>query len=394
MTESFDFISLLPNSLLSTIISFLPFKEAVRTSVLSKNWLNICKSTTNIEFNELFFVKPNEPPEIRKAQRRTFLEFTRSWIVNHTGTLVDKFCLTLSMPQNVGDVIERCIAFATQHGVKELELDFSDPNWHQNKVHYYNHGAQFKLPEHVYWYTRLESLKLYSCSFVETEMVNFHALKQVYLGWMEVSVVAIKALLTNCKMLESLSMQRCWNFDSFDLGQEQNTRLRKLVLDKCLFLFVYFKVNAPNLKIFKYCGLMKFFIIEIDSLEMEEADMDLKVMVIPSGRESLRMQQDMNVRHLIIKTALHENEFLGITFLLNSCPMLEYLTIELCTEKNMSDYKPLFDFNRARFWIDNVGAYKCLSSSLRVPQQGETGVDTNYRKTESQYLRFSHSKDV
>jgi len=77
-------------------------------------------------------------------------------------------------------------------------------------------------------------LKQYSCSFVETEVLNnFHELKEVSLGWIEVRLSAIKALLSNYNMLESLSFKRCWNLEKFDLGEEQHTGLRKLVLDKC-----------------------------------------------------------------------------------------------------------------------------------------------------------------
>ncbi|TKY57257.1 putative F-box protein [Spatholobus suberectus] len=219
-------------------------------------------------------------------------------------------------------------------------------------------------------------------------MLNFHILKEVSLGWMEVRLTAIKALLTNCKMLESLSFNKCWNSDKFNLGEVEYVGLRKLVLDKCRFEFYFFKVNAPNLKIFKCCGLMNFFIIEIHSPIMEVVDHDFSLeyefeghgdplcnlvkdlctarvlTVIPSGPEQLR---DMHVQHLIMKMALHEDEFLGITFFLNSCPMLERLTIELCLEKNdLFDYEPPFYFNRTQFWIDNVEDYECLRSSLEV----------------------------
>lgn len=47
------------------------------------------------------------------------------------------------------------------------------------------------------------------------------------------------------------------------------------------------------------------------------------------------MDVNMNVKHLILKTAMHENEFMGITFLFNSCPTLESLTIELGLPKNL-----------------------------------------------------------
>ncbi|XP_061370445.1 F-box protein At3g62230-like [Gastrolobium bilobum] len=407
MAPSFDMLSSLPDSLLSSIVSYLPFKEAVRTSVLSKSWENIFKATKNIEFNELFFVRFDEPydDETREAQRRAFLDFATSWIDNYGQNVLDKFSLRLSMPnRSAVGVIERCIAFATQHGVKELELDFSDPDWNENIIYYDDHEALFELPRHVYDHSCLEYLKLFSCSFVATDTVNFHALKEVSLGWMEVRLTAIQALLSNCKMLEILSLKKCWNFDDFEIGGEILS-LRKLVVEKCRFQFDIFKVHAPNLKYFKYSGLMNFFVLELRSMVMEEADLDFSLefgfeghgsflyylledlhnvsvltvcsyllQVITTGFEPMRTDRDMNVTHLTMKTALHENEFCGITFMLNSCPILERLTIELGFPKHLFGYEPLFKFDPKRFWIDHVYIYRCVRHTLKeVEIKGFTG---------------------
>ncbi|RDX84044.1 putative F-box/LRR-repeat protein, partial [Mucuna pruriens] len=416
MAESVDGFTSLPIELLLTILSQLPFKEVVRNCVLSKKWSKICKSTTNMEFNELFFVKLDESDETKEAQRRAFLEFINIWIGNHQGSVVDKFSLRLSMPENVGDIIDRCVSFATLRGVKELALDFADADRSEDMVYFDDYEAQLMLPAQVYEHSSLESLKLYSCGFVVAQMVNFHLLKQVSLGWMKVSLAVIKALLSNCEMLESLSFNKCWNSENFDLGDEPNNTLRKLDIDKCRYDYGVFRINAPNLKIFKYCGLMHAFNVEIHCLELEEAHLDFSpeygfegyghplcnlvealytarlltvcsfvLQVIPSGPEQIR---DMHVRHLIMKAALHQNEFMGITFFLNCCPMLEHLTIEISSLNDLFDYEAPFDFNLMRFWIDHVGVYKCLRSSLKVVEiNGFTGTMNQHHVL--RYLIFS-----
>lgn len=58
--------------------------------------------------------------------------------------------------------------------------------------------------------------------------------------------------------------------------------------------------------------------------------------VIPTGPEQLRMEVDMDARHLIMKTALDDDEFIGISFFLNSCPLLERLTIEIGPKSELS----------------------------------------------------------
>lgn len=37
----------------------------------------------------------------------------------------------------------------------------------------------------------------------------------------------------------------------------------------------------------------------------------------------------LNVRHLILKTQMHKYELCGFEFLLNSCPLLEKLTLDI-----------------------------------------------------------------
>ncbi|CAJ1971374.1 unnamed protein product [Sphenostylis stenocarpa] len=389
---------LLPLELLLIIVSFLPFKEAVRNSVLFKNWFKACKSTKNVEFNELFFVKPDQSSETREAQRTAFLDFIRIWIANHKGADLDKFSLKLSIIGNVGEIIDQCVDFATRREVKELELDFTDSSWDMHEDYFADYEAPFELPRQTYAHIGLEYLKLYSCSFLETEVRNFRVLKEVSLGWMKVSLTAIKALLSNCEMLRSLSFKRCWNAESFHLGQEETAGLRKFVIERCRFGFDSFKVNAPNLKIFKYFGRMRFNIMtEIHSTEMEEVDLDFTfeylyqgyghalhcllkqlstarvltvcsymLQIIPSGPEQLQMEHSMHVRHLIMKASLHEDELLGIAFFLNSCPILECLTIQLCLKNDLSDNEEPFYFNLMRFWVDFLGDCECLRSSLEV----------------------------
>jgi len=42
----------------------------------------------------------------------------------------------------------------------------------------------------------------------------------------------------------------------------------------------------------------------------------------------------MKVKHLIMKASLHKFEFTGIAFMLNSCPNLEHLTVEIVDGKH------------------------------------------------------------
>ncbi|KAK7276802.1 hypothetical protein RIF29_17948 [Crotalaria pallida] len=378
MAESFDMLSLLPESLIIIIISLLPFKEAVRTSILSKSWSisKLFKKTTNIEFNELFFVKSDQPSHQRKAQRRAFLDFITSWIHdpnNHHESVVDKFCLRLSMDDNSvtsdGDIVQECIAFATQRGVKELELDFSCPNWYEENNDYRPLNilyvpSVFELPKKVYEHTCLQSLKLYKCGFVENGFNNFHALKEVSFGWMEVRVNVINNLPSNCKVLESLSLTRCWDGDAFDITDE-NGMLRKLVVDWCVYNFRSntFRVVAPNLKFFKYCRMVNNF--DVKGV-MEEAYLDLASdWLYNNGSDDVRLYK-----------------------LMEDLDAVKVLTI--CSHFLRSHEPTILAFDPMEFWRKNARVhYECLESSLKVVEiNGFQGNNNNLLRVLESFIRW------
>ncbi|XP_027340949.1 F-box protein At3g62230-like [Abrus precatorius] len=423
MENNFDRFSLLPDALLLTIISLLPFKEAVRTCIFSKRWLHLWEKTPYIEFNELFFVKPNESFYSRVAQRNAFLKFMTLWLDNRKEGVMEKFSLKLSNPEEASEIIERSVAFVTKHGVKELELDFSNPNWEKEDFPK-KRVALFKLPKDVYEHETVESLKLYSCSFIENDLTNLHALKEVSLGWMEVTLDAITTLLSNCKMIESLILKKCWNSKHFEIGGKE-LNLKRLVVDNCNFQIAMFKVNAPNLCFFKYAGSMSIFEIKA-STALEEAHLDFNLefgsiglgfylqglmkdlytvrvltvctfvlQVLPVGQK-LRMEHDMKTRHLIMQMTLHDYELQGISFLLNSCPVLESLTLELGLGRTSEDDEDLIELvdnpirwmnaedgefirivDSKKTWMENLLIYECLESTLKLVEVKDFVVSVN-----------------
>ncbi|PIA46853.1 hypothetical protein AQUCO_01500414v1 [Aquilegia coerulea] len=50
-----DRLSYLPDPIRDHIVSFLPTKDAIRTSILSRQWENVCSSLSNMEFNKATF---------------------------------------------------------------------------------------------------------------------------------------------------------------------------------------------------------------------------------------------------------------------------------------------------------------------------------------------------
>lgn len=82
-SNNLDLFSTLTSSLLVLIVSYLPFKEAVRTSILSKRWRNIWRETKSIEFHEKFFVDLEETEEKQRIQRSSLFDFARNFVASY-----------------------------------------------------------------------------------------------------------------------------------------------------------------------------------------------------------------------------------------------------------------------------------------------------------------------
>ncbi|CAL5209069.1 unnamed protein product [Lathyrus oleraceus] len=397
--NNLDLFSLLPESLLLAIVSFLPFKEAAaRTCILNKKWLNIWQSGNDIDFDENFFVDSTSD-EIKQAQRKVFIDFITNWIAHFTQRDINKFSLKISNPHSCRNTIESCVEFAAQRRVKDLTLDFSDKrNFNNNKD-----NALFPVPTQVYQLgSSLESLKLSSCGFIVPDSLNFDALRDLSLSCVHVKIKTLKSLLSSCSTIQSLSLEKCWGLQHFDLGYVPIC-LRRLVVNKCEIELDYLSFNAPILQYFKYSGLV--FTSDINAKEIEEVDIDFALesrfnecgnelcqilldfsaakiltvcsyllQVIPSGDEPVQIQGDLNVKHLILNTQLHPNELGGLEFLLNSCSLMEKLTLNLGSGVIFEDYKNPYDVDLKNFWQRRRVVPTCLMRSLKV-------VEVNKSKT-------------
>ncbi|KAK2984828.1 hypothetical protein RJ640_004653 [Escallonia rubra] len=339
-----DIISSMPESILFIIVSRLPFKEAAKTSILSTKWRSIWLATTNIEFDERHFVKQDEESQENKEnQRRDLIRFARRWIESYKEPVIHKFRLAFSYPANHALDMHHCIGFAVARGVKVLDLDFSVPSWNEMSLEDH-HGALFGLPFYVYARPaeNLESLKLFSCNFLVARFKIFRALKNLSLGWVNLTTSVVTALLTKCPVLESLSLKRCSGLDYLDISSPS---LTSLVVDMCLDLKRGIRVDARTLRFLKYLGR-----------------------VIPTAEDRLSVEPPLEVEHLTLKTALDAKEYYGITFFLSSCPYLKTLSIDLTAPSRIFEgYNidlPLdcHDFLMTKPYV----VYPCVSSTLKV----------------------------
>ena len=130
----------LPEDILRHILSFLPTRDAVRTSVLSKVWEYLWASTPNLDFDMYSLAK-------RKRKRKLFMNFVERVLYLRDSSVLQRFTLCYDVLQDASRV-NSWISVAVRHNVQVLSI----------KLRNFEDG--FSLPYVLFTCKALKSLHL------------------------------------------------------------------------------------------------------------------------------------------------------------------------------------------------------------------------------------------
>jgi hypothetical protein len=208
ITASDDRLSALPDGVLHTILSFLPARQLVQTSLLSRRWKDLWCSTPCINIDEREF----DIGSGRNVQAKKWSKFenfnTNLLLFRSNAASVDKFCL-YAHEHNHRDVdkwIRRGIKYCPAH------LHISVLN-----------DVAFKLPS------------LGSC---------FGTLRRLYLSNVSLDNCFAELLSSGSSPLEILELRSCWNY-FWDITSHT---LKDLFIDSCIHHDAHpLVITAPGL---------------------------------------------------------------------------------------------------------------------------------------------------
>ncbi|XP_059439460.1 F-box/LRR-repeat protein At3g58900-like isoform X2 [Corylus avellana] len=114
-------LSDLPEEILRHILSFLPTKHAVRTSVLSKRWEYLWASIPNLDFKRSLPTYFNGPIEKYKSKRRLLMNFVERVLCLRDSYAIKRFTLPCDV---LGDAarVNTWISAVVRHNVQELNI--------------------------------------------------------------------------------------------------------------------------------------------------------------------------------------------------------------------------------------------------------------------------------
>ncbi|XP_022895222.1 F-box/FBD/LRR-repeat protein At1g13570-like [Olea europaea var. sylvestris] len=201
--------------IIDNILSSLPLRDAVRTSILSSKWRFKWVTLPHLVFENQSVLISAQDQTIIKNKLVSVIDHV---LLLHTGPIY-RFKLSHRDLQGVSDV-DRWILFLSRGFVKEFILEI----WK---------GHRYKLPSSMYSFQKLIHLELFNCLLKPPYTFNgFKSLKSLDLQHITMDQGAFEDMVSNCPLLERLTLM---NFDGF----------------------THLKIHAPNLVFFDVGGVFE-----------------------------------------------------------------------------------------------------------------------------------------
>ncbi|CAN8246079.1 unnamed protein product [Cochlearia groenlandica] len=271
-----DQINELPDSLLTQILSYLPTKDSVKTSVLSKRWKCLWLSVPVLDLNV-----SDLPGEVFPSFINRFLES------NHRSKML-KFKITYVDPNIDCDRLVELIATVVDIGVRHLDVE---TNLAPRVLDF--------MPQNIYKSNTLVSLKLKNVDLEDPvgSVVSLPCLKILHLEdiCFYGDTLFMEKLLSGCPVLEDLTLIRPFDFYFRDVLMF--LRVRSQTLKRFCFTFAYrvvdkthvVEIDAPRLEYLSFKdkqsdmivvkNLSSLFIVDIDTtfnVEYHNSPLDLR----------------------------------------------------------------------------------------------------------------------
>jgi hypothetical protein len=261
-----DRISNLPDSFLCHILSFLPTKESVATSILSSRWKLLWTLVPNLEFD---VDKLNKTSTSLSSDQLNQCHFSfghilsRVWALRNVNS-VHKFILKWSSYADSDPIhVDSCVRAVIAHGVEQLYLKISLKQ-------------PFEFPRSLYFCKTLVVLNLERgllinppCASSLPSLKTLHLICVTY-----ANDDSLCTLLSGCLVLQNLFVKVEWEIE-YELKIIVPT-LKRLHIH-ISFQDYILEINAPSLEYFYFRGEMSSLILLENLSNLVEAVVDIGV---------------------------------------------------------------------------------------------------------------------
>ncbi|XP_076907986.1 F-box/FBD/LRR-repeat protein At1g13570-like [Bidens hawaiensis] len=182
-----DIISNIPQNIIESILSRMPLRDAVRTSVLSKKWRYSWRGMPRLTFTHKMarLLSTSGCSELKCELAKAIYHV----LLLHKGPQILEFKCLVSFLHMESEFAQIISYLAMRNCVKELSFT--------------NDNSSYKLPSSFFSLQGLERLLLQSCTFEPPLTVNgFSQLKRIVFGNVEVTAQVLQRFLSKCPLLE------------------------------------------------------------------------------------------------------------------------------------------------------------------------------------------------
>ncbi|KAG0513474.1 hypothetical protein BDA96_10G105400 [Sorghum bicolor] len=238
----------LPVDVLGTILSKLPPKEMVRTSVLSNEWKHIWTVCPKLRFDGAAMC--GQDVAGTQHYTRKFIDNVNGVLKQYHGKVVEEFGVKFEFDAMLAEHLDCWVNFALSSRAKNLALDLLPARWGLRPDRY-------RFPIELFdggRISRLQHLQLSCVSFDEpsSQLCGFPNLKKLDLDVVNITRKGLEDMLSNCSNLEWLSIGRC-HLDNDELRVHRPLpRLLYLNVAYCAISKIEF--IAMNLQTFVFQG--------------------------------------------------------------------------------------------------------------------------------------------
>ncbi|PIN05721.1 hypothetical protein CDL12_21750 [Handroanthus impetiginosus] len=251
-----DRLSMLPEPILHHILSYLPTKDATKTSVLSKTFNSAWKSSPVLDFNQYSFQKysrKNAKTQRRSSTVQDFCNYVDRTISNRdlVQTGISKFQVVVNFnSRNITSYhknLDRWLNYAMDNNVQELILAH-----HLSSRAKDHQWGRYVLPESPFRAKSLENLDLFGCQFPPNNgNIGLVSLKKLKLSRVYIDQETLQNILSTCCHLEELEINLCEGFEAIKVS---GLSLKKVDLYLARDRVQNVVISAPNLEFLSYGG--------------------------------------------------------------------------------------------------------------------------------------------
>ncbi|KAL9225814.1 hypothetical protein vseg_001696 [Gypsophila vaccaria] len=337
VTRRQSHINKLPNDLISRILKCLPLRNAAKLCTISRSWLCAWKELPDLKFDAKFFA------EVLKGKTPTVEEFYNYLsviLLSHVGAISGFYLYVPELTSASAPDIGPWISYLSRNGVKDITIKNA-------------HKPPLKLPYHLFSCPTLENLKLHNC--VLNLLPYFKVLRNLKSIELECVVFmgnSFTFFIASCPLLQSLTLKQCPGFERIHItapnlnyltlsGKFDSIYLRSL--ENLVSFSVTLEEMVPNYQKARSCELIAYLAHRCRIQNLRFRGFFCKFLtaggvggMFPTCYRYLKSLELSNIETNDL------DEFLWVSGMIKSCPVLEDLQISF-SSKDAAESKMAYD---------------------------------------------------